>query len=683
MARHVSANIAQTPVALVATCCLCAFPLSSSADRVDGEHNSSRVSTKVDAPSRLIVKRRDNAKASDYLLGLPGGIGEAKAKRGYQPRVDILELPEHSSREDAGRALRLLSARSDIEYAVLDQRRRLHAVPSDSLYTSQWYLQDAQSSAIAANTAWDITTGGAGTVVAVLDTGVRFDHPDLQRAAQMGKVLPGYDFVSGEGIGSFLAANDGNGWDADPSDPGDWIDSNDTQQNVFSDCEIENSSWHGTRISGLIGAASDNGIGIAGVSWGAYILPVRVLGKCGGYDSDILPAMRWAAGLHVSGVPDNPYPAKILNLSFGSADPCNAAYESVLQELAAIGVTVVVSAGNDGGPVGSPANCANTIAVAGIRHAGTKVGYSNLGPDVDIAAPAGNCVNLTGACLFSLNTTYDIGRTIPSGPGYTDQFNLNIGTSFSAPLTAGVVALMHAVNARLTSDQMRTRLQEGARAFPNDSGVPNCHVPLDPTDLQQFECNCTTTTCGAGMLHAPGAVRAAQRPIAALVAPTTFAPASIIAIDATTSAAACNRNIASFNWEVVGATGTSPPTLGSTDQSSLQVTAPLSGSYMLRVTVTDDQGTLDTADITIASTSSSTEASPPLTGSACPQSLSIASSPTSPPVTPSATNTSRGGGGSMQKALSLFLILSVLARSRVYKFSSRSHKWAETGKASI
>ena len=114
-------------------------------------------------------------------------------------------------------------------------------------------------------------------------------------------------------------------------------------------------------------------------------MPVRVLGKCGGRDSDILEAMAWAGGIHVAGVPDNPYPAKIENLSLGSSGPCSAAYASVIGELAARGVLVVASAGNEGGPVGSPANCAGAAAVTGLRHVGTKVGFASLGPQVAVA----------------------------------------------------------------------------------------------------------------------------------------------------------------------------------------------------------------------------------------------------------------------------------------------------------
>ena len=659
-------------IAMLVACSLFALPQTSSAAERNDSARVSAARTNESASPRLIVKRRFDQTDNEYLKSFPSDLVTATDKRGHQLRVDIVEIRVDAPRHEVERVMKALNARSDIEYAVLDRRRHLHAVANDSLYSTQWFLQDTEPAAIAANVAWDTTTGGNGTVVAVLDTGVRFDHPDLQRAAQAGKLLPGYDFVSGERNGGFLAANDGNGWDADPSDPGDWIDSNDRQQSVFSDCDLENSSWHGTRVAGLIGAASNNGLGVAGVSWGAYILPVRVLGKCGGYDSDILPAMRWAAGLRVSGVPDNPYPANVINMSFGSADPCNAAYQSVLQELAALGVTVVTSAGNDGGPVGAPANCPHAIAVAGLRHAGTKVGYSSLGPEVAIAAPAGNCVNLSGACLFSLHTTYDIGRTTPAGYDYTNQFNTNIGTSFSAPLAAGVAALMHSVNARLTSAHLRARLQVGAQPFPHDITAPDCRAPSGPNDLQLFECNCTTTTCGAGMLDASGAVAAAQRPIATIAAPTTFAQGSLITLDASDSAAACNRSVASYLWEVVAAINTLPPPLGSVDQATLQVNAPLSGQYTLRVTVTDNQGAVDSADIVVTSASSTTSATAPLPVSACPLALDLSSitpPPATPetPMTPTVANDSGRGGGGGGGAVNawLLLVLAILSSARL------------------
>ena len=194
--------------------------------------------------------------------------------------------------------------------------------------------------------------------MADLDTGLRFDHPDLQG----GNFLPGYDMVSPDdsAAGSnFSTANDGNGRDADASDPGDGITQQDKTGNpLFSNCTVGNSSWHGTQTAGLIGAATGNGVGIASVGRNVRVMPVRVLGKCGGYDSDILAGMLWAAGLHVSGVPDNTTPAKVLNMSLGGTQACSTAYADVIGQVNAQGAVVVVAAGNSGGnAVGSPANC--------------------------------------------------------------------------------------------------------------------------------------------------------------------------------------------------------------------------------------------------------------------------------------------------------------------------------------
>ena len=277
------------------------------------------------------------------------------------------------------------------------------------MFTSQWYLKNTEVSAVNAIDAWDAERGSTGVVVAVLDTGVFYDHPDLGRADRGGKLLPGFDFVGADHM-----ANDGNARDADPSDPGDWIDAADKTNTLYGNCDTSGSSWHGTRVAGMIGALTSNTSGVAGLSWNSFILPVRVLGKCGGLDSDILAGMRWAAGLHVPGAADNPTPARILNASFGSDGPCEATYRDVINEITARKVLLVLSAGNEGTMVSSPGNCPGVAAVAAIRHAGSKVGFSSLGPEVTIAAPGGNCVNINGGpCLFSLDTTSNSGATAP------------------------------------------------------------------------------------------------------------------------------------------------------------------------------------------------------------------------------------------------------------------------------
>ncbi len=216
--------------------------------------------------------------------------------------------------------------------------------------------------------------------------------------------------TTGAALGTYLHANDGDGWDPDPSDPGDWISSADQQNSLFpaSDCPADNSTWHGTRVVGVYGAITNNDVGTAGMTWGSasapgpWALPVRALGKCGGYDSDIIAGIQWAAGLPVinpegPAVPANPYPADIINLSLGGGtDSCSSAngapYQSAFTTVTAMDILIVISAGNGGtpgttAPVELPANCSavvpGVIAVAGLRNVGTKVGYSSFGAGSD------------------------------------------------------------------------------------------------------------------------------------------------------------------------------------------------------------------------------------------------------------------------------------------------------------
>ena len=230
----------------------------------------------------------------------------------------------------------------------------------------------------------------------------------------------------------------------------------------------------------MIGAATDNGTGVAGGTWSGRILPVRVLGKCGGYDSDIVAGMRWAAGLPVDGAPPNPNPARILNLSLGSADRCASVYSNAIAELAEAGVLVIASAGNDSGPVEAPANCPGVLAVGGLRHVGTKVGYSSLGAEVGISAPAGNCpdIDSTFLCSFSLVTATTRDRQCPPRPA-----TRTTPTTTSAPASRRrscrpLAGLMYGVNDGLTTGgvhrphQVRRPPLPGARAGPADLPEP-------------------------------------------------------------------------------------------------------------------------------------------------------------------------------------------------------------------
>lgn len=655
----------------------------ASAQEHNGKLSEPRARAVQPATQRLLVKWRDGGGTSQqkslervaraHKLGADTGL-RLKLGQEIAPALDVVELESALTGAELTSTLALVRANASVEFAEPDRRRHPHRIPSDALFVNQWYQQSTQISAVRTQDAWDTTIGSSGTVVAVLDTGVRYSHTDLGRATQApGKLLPGFDFIA-----NAQTANDGNGRDADPSDPGDWIDTADRQQPAFSNCELTNSSWHGTRVSGIIGALSDNGAGMAGMGWTTWVLPVRVLGKCGGDDSDILSAMRWAAGLAVAGAPTNPYPAKVINLSLGADGPCGLSYVNVVNELANAGVVVVASAGNDGGSVDAPANCPGVVSVGAIRHIGTKVGFSNVGPGVTISAPGGNCVNTGPPCLFSIDTATDTGTTSPVGPAFTDQFNFNVGTSFSSPIVAGAVALMHSVNARLPTSSLTARLRESARPFPTTSNspasaacplpVPVCHVPVDDFDIQICECICTTQTCGAGMLDAAGAVAAALRPAVSIQLPATVTAGQNVALNASASAAACNRTLSTFAW-------TGPVTITGADQSTATVQAPVSGEFTVRLTITDNQGATDFADVTVRTNSASTTATPLLAGNACPTAISVPQDPPTPPPPPPPPPPSGGGGGGGGGALGLEVLAMLLG---ILRATRRTHARRDT-----
>ncbi|HEY2463760.1 MAG TPA: S8 family serine peptidase [Steroidobacteraceae bacterium] len=586
------------------------------------------------------------------IAALIGRTGIATAgSRQLAPGMHVVFLEKVLYGTDVAAVLDKLRADPAVAFADVDGRRYLHALPNDPLFvptataSGQWYMLTPSSAtatsdaaATDAVSAWGITQGSSGTVIADVDSGIRFDHPDLLRAGFGGRLLPGYDFVGQDldssnstPLGTYLIANDGDGWDPDPSDPGDWIDSADLMNTkVFpsKNCSTENSSWHGTRVMGVLGALTNNDAGIAGMTWNPYLLPVRALGKCGGLDSDIIAGIMWSVGMTVfdgSGnpVPDNPYPADIINLSLGgTGGSCLGSYKSLITQLAGIGVLVVASAGNESGPVDIPANCPGVLAVAGLRNIGTKVGYSSLGPEVGIGAPAGNCVNTNGGpCLRSIDTTVNEGLTTPGASGYTDQNNSNLGTSFSAPIVSGIAALMRSVNANLSPSQLITRIKASATPYPQPAGLAQCVSG----STSSVECACTTVTCGAGMVNAFSAVKAALNPIAAVKIPAGFAGGTGT-FDAGSSAAACGATIASYAWSKTGAVTINA---GAT---SAQVTITAGGTGTLKLVVTDSAGNSDTAVINISAggASSTAPSSAGTSASACVDPMTV--TPASPTV---------------------------------------------------
>ena len=490
-----------------------------------------------------------------------------------------------------------LAQMPDVEWAVVDAIRYLSAMPNDPYLgpdqlsitptAGQWYLRAPDgtfASSVNALAAWEIGAGSPQVIVAVIDTGVRYDHPDLST-----KLYPGYDFIADSS-----GAKDGDGRDGDASDPGD--------ASAAGQCGLttaQPSSWHGTKIAGLVGAATNNGAGMAGVGGDVMVLPVRVLGLCGGYDSDIIAGMRWAAGVSsevgtsssVTAV--NPHPARVLNLSFGSVSACSASYVGLMQELTDQGVSVVAAAGNEYGlGVISPANCPGVIAVAAVRHLGTKVGYSSMGPEVTVSAPGGNCVNTSGPCLYPILTSTNSGATGPVASAYTNSFDASIGTSFSAPQVAGTIGLMLSLNPGLSPAAIRAALQASARPFPTGGAAPGVIACQSLTAARQEECYCTTSTCGAGMLDAAAALAMVFPPPTPVIAPDNSAlqSSNSVFLSAAGSSAAGGRTVVAYQWSVVSGSQYAS-LLGRTSEASATLFFLASrGTAEVELTVTDSGG---------------------------------------------------------------------------------------------
>ncbi|WP_284618703.1 S8 family peptidase [Aquabacterium humicola] len=611
------ARIATARVALFLFTALCSLATVAAehnpARRAPGAAEQAAADARADALEgpRVIVKLRPASTAMRALGAAPRRPPGPQAAATLSLRTGlaltdgrVIDARMQALRGAPGLSSAALAARlaadPDVEYAVPDRRRFPLALPNDPLFAAQpsispaagqWYLQAPDAtlvSAINAVGAWQYSTGSPSIVVADIDTGVLPWHPDLA-----GKLLPGYDFIS-----SLSMARDGNTRDDDPADPGDWV----AQDDCGPGSGADSSSWHGTQTSALIGALTDNGIGMASVGRDVMLLPVRVLGKCGGRDSDIIAGMLWAAGL--SNEPKaNPHPARVLNLSLGSYGFCDPAYADAVSRITAAGVVVVAAAGNDEGlAVGAPANCPGAIAVAGVRHAGTKVGFSSMGPQVAIAAPAGNCVNPDGPCLYPILTATNAGTTVPTTHGYSDGVHFSVGTSFAAPLVSGTAALILSVNPSLSPAQVRTLLQHRARPFPttsDDDSVAQCKAP---GGVPQGECLCTTSTCGAGLLDAGGAVAAASGstgPIAAIDASaTTVLYGNAMTLDAGASVVGGGRRIAAYQWAITSGSDVVRIDGAGTEGRIRLVTIGL-GSATIRLTITDDLGQQATSSVAL------------------------------------------------------------------------------------
>ncbi|MCL6270940.1 S8 family serine peptidase [Sansalvadorimonas sp. 2012CJ34-2] len=435
--------------------------------------------TPADKTNRLIVKYAipvDPVKSvNDPLIAQAAG-GRILSIRIASSGANVVDLGLHKSVDEMRALADEVEKQPGVLYAEPDLIMVHQEVPNDDRYNEQWHYFEP-AGGINLPEAWDMVTTVNPVVVAVIDTGVR-PHADLVE-----NMLPGYDFIA-----DIDTAQDNNGRDKNVNDPGDYSPVGSCGTNGRGrpvPLHEESSSWHGTHVAGTIAAVNNNGRGVSGIGKSTRILPVRVLGRCGGYTSDITDGMRWAAGLPVPGVPNNVNPAKVLNLSLGGPGHCSRTYQDTINDILDAGATIVVAAGNDNRNARnfSPASCDGVITVAANKRDGGRAYYSNYGNAVDITAPGGETMHSGNGIL----STIDSGAREPE----SDDYDWYQGTSMAASHVTGVAGLMYSVNPALKPAEVKNILMDTARPFPR---------------VSRRQCN--SDICGTGILDAKAAVMA-------------------------------------------------------------------------------------------------------------------------------------------------------------------------------
>ena len=466
-----------------------AGPLPSATDLLMARTRATARGDPTTRAAGLIVRYRGAEKRAQAKAGQRIGAQEMQAlsaitgipivaSRAMSGESFVLHFAAQVDLVEAELAAQRLQMDPAVDYASPNGILTTAAQPNDGNFGLQWNFVDPVSG-INAPAAWDITTGRPDAVVAVVDTGV-IAHPEFGT-----RLLAGYDFVS-----TIERGNDGDARDASGLDSGDWAPAGICGSATAA---ARNSSWHGSHVAGIIGAAGNNGSGIAGVNWNSRILPVRALGRCGsGLESDILDGLRWSVGLSVPGVPDNANPAWVVNMSLGGSGNClvdRPAYQEAILEALLNRATVVVAAGNENESALTrvPASCIGTVKVAAIGPGGDKASYSNYSRAIEIAAPGGDSSRF--GSQFGIYSTVSSGTTSLGTP----SFSYKNGTSMATPHVAGVASLMLSVNPDLTVAQVRDILRATARPFPAAS---TCTRDKD---------------CGLGIVDAAGAVRLASQ----------------------------------------------------------------------------------------------------------------------------------------------------------------------------
>ena len=411
----------------------------------------------VRVPGRALLKLQTTSKAAAAVvdvaalkdLSARSGVGVTLVRASVLGwlLVDVSSASDQTPDEEETLALiRRLQKDPAVAAASEDKWMRAFAVANDPGRAQEWHLDS-----ININAAWDVTQGLSSQRIGVVDTGLLRGHEDMQ-----GKVAGGFDFISSGGT-----AGDGGGRDAEFQDTGD-------------------NSFHGTHVAGTIAAATNNGVGIAGINRNAQLMIVRALGFGGGDLVDIMEGAFWLAGGQVNGVPDiGANRVSVMNLSLGSASGCSQFEQDVVNAIDAAGVVFVAAAGNDSGPVGSPANCSSVVAVAAHGQSRALAPYSSFGAQIDIVAPGGDQRNFgqAGGVLSAL------------GPD-SNSYGFYEGTSMAAPHVAGVISLLQAIDPTtnrqkaeqlLTSTGVSCSSCQGKLAMDANAAV-RAVVAVDPVD---------------------------------------------------------------------------------------------------------------------------------------------------------------------------------------------------------
>lgn len=444
--------MARQPMIAVASATALAACTLLPAAHAAGPQPASPVATPQVASARFIVTYSADTKADSGKLSTVRNVQAQKvrnfgrtvqATRVMGTGAEVVTLDKKLDATEAAQFIAEMKKQPGVVDVEVDRLMKPTYTPTDPMYGQQWDMKGTTKGGMNVEPLRGIVSG-KGVKVAVIDTGIT-PHPDLNA-----NVLPGYDMISDAAI-----ARDGNGRDANPNDEGDWVETTDP------DCAGDQfipSSWHGTHVAGEIAAVGNNGIGVIGAANEAKIVPVRALGRCGGYTSDIVDGMLWAAGIPVSGTTPNANPVKVINMSLGGGGACGTSQQNAINQILAKGVTIVVAAGNESQDANNvnPASCSGVITVAANGPSGAMSFYSNYGSRIDVMAAGGNSSEGQTAEILSTVNTGTRGQS-------TAGYDWMQGTSMATPHVVGTVALMYEAKPSITPAEVKSVLKSTAK----------------------------------------------------------------------------------------------------------------------------------------------------------------------------------------------------------------------------